>query len=1399
MDKLWKQITTSNFAWEQEALEFAKSILPDHDPYRAWANFEFIAQDGSINEVDLLVLTSKGMYLVEIKSHPGQISGDSGSWVWDSPNGRRKAFDNPRFLADRKAKKLASLLQVQRSVLASKERLPFIGALVFLSAQDLIVKLAPPANLNVATRDTLLRDITEVDENWRHPKIQNNTAKTVSRAIEEAGIKESQRIKRVGQYQLTSLLGEDDHFQDWLATHSDLNVTRKVRIYLTYGKRPEEAQRLEKAAKLEFRLLEGIEHPGILKAKDYQAHDHGPALVYEYDPDAHRLDHLLMSLEEGRRLTTAHSIMLLRLIAETVRYAHGQKLYHRALSPQSIYVKEITSDKYSIKIGNWSTAERVYETETQQISAFSHLSRLVQEEAGPYVAIKTITGEAIDGVHMDVFSLGTIAYHLFTGKKPANDDLELQDKLRRGNGLQITDELNGTNQSIQYLVQYATHPDIMQRLDSVDEFLQWLDKAESELARPESQRTSDPTDARENDIFDGGITVKKRLGKGACSVVFLVDIYGQERVLKMAITPDHNQRLHQEGEVLSKLRHQAIVAYHKIIDVVGHTCLVLDNATEGTLAKRLRSNGAEQLELLERFGDDLLSAMVHLEEKAFLHRDIKPENIGMVMQGSQLHLMLFDFSLSNVSADNIVAGTVAYMDPYLRDQGRRRWDHFAERFSAALTLYEMAAGTLPGWASGDSQTLTMEGELQIDRKVFDPAVRDRMAAFFKKSLVRDVRERFANAEEMLRSWRQIFSEASNFSKHPTVLDSQHTCPVEDAQLDTQIGLLSLSVQALDTLTRRGINTVADLIKLNRSHVRVWIGVGSKTRAELSDVIGQLQERLLSEQQARQIIQGEISHASIDRIFDSIFTKQLQVSDAARYKFLSEYLGRLDSESPTSIDVVHWPSPIQVSGSLNIETTEIRAMQEKSTALWDRNKSIKELREEIFTLLRDNGGVMTAIEISETVLLRRGSVHESPLRQRKAQAVVRAAIETELSKKDARWILRRNGNSIVIADNSEELGHELAEYAEALGQLAEECARQEVLLAPIRALEKIRAVPAPESFAGLSTHRLLRLAAAASQNAALSSRAEFYPKGMNPKQALELAQGALLGSKALSVNEVQSRVAGRYPAAMPLPGRPELDSLIASLQMGFAWDDSYEPPADQSGLVKQKGAYCLPISNPTSLASMTKTYTHYTQLGEGEASAQDDIKYLTHEIEAAIKTARFLALTVKPKQMQQATEKLCGDYSLTRISFDEILLRHMHNYCDSLKSPPDWSVVLRADAADRNSIDWQRLQYIVQQVLPAITEEIKAVGKPVLITEPGLIARYDLVSTWLNELRQYLVESPSAHGIIILIAADAQSSAAAIDNHIIPKGAGSNEFARIPSVWLEQQPAAFNSPMANKHN
>ena len=981
MATYWKQITPSDYAWEREALEYLREALPDHDPYRAWSNFEFIAQDGSINEVDLLVLTPKGCFLVEVKSHSGELSGDASTWVQVKRDGRRQSFDNPRLLADRKAKKLASLLQAQPSSRrTSKERIPFISSMVFLSSENLTTRLEGPARINVCTRNDVLATLTEMHEDWPHRVMTRPVATLLSRAMEEAGIKESKRLRRVGQYELTELFDESDYYQEWLARHLDVGMARKVRIYLSHHRPVEEARRLQKAAELEFRILEGIEHPGILRALDLQQHDHGPALVYEHDPEAFRLDLLLRN--NVRRLDTLQAIDLIRQIAEAVKFAHGQRLYHRALSPQNIYVKQLPDGELRCKIANWSTAARIFESDTQQLSVLSHLTYLVREEAGPYVALEAHQGQG-DGVQMDVFSLGAIAYHLFTGIKPAESDLELQDKLSHGKGLQVTDALNGASPEMQYLVQYATHPNLGSRIDSVEEFLELLDKLEQSLAHAEGEVPASPTEAQPDQLLAEGIRVVKRLGKGASSVVFVVDYQGQERVLKLAVTPDHNTRLLQEANTLASLRHQAIVGYHNKVELDGHVGLVLDYADRGTLAQRLRREGAVPLGMLERFGEDLLGALVHLEDHAIFHRDIKPENLGLLkLGGSQLHLVMFDFSLSNAGADNITAGTLAYMDPFIRDPGRRRWDDYAERFAAALTLYEMAAGSLPGWAGDSGLPALIEGQLQIDSSVFDPSVRDRLTAFFHKALTRDVRKRFANAEEMLKEWRLAFLDAQHATQHPR-LEASGTCPFDEASLDTQIGLLPLSAAALDALTRRGVNTVADLIALSRSKVRVWVGVGSLTRAELSERIGTLQERLQTEQHSRDQVQSSGEHASVDRLFGMVMPARR--ADPQREQFLNEYLGRLDGDKPSDSYSVHWPTMLSISAHTGLETSEVRAYQDKVIALWSKNKAITEVRDEIAEILADNGGVITALEVSEALLLRRGSVQESPLRERSMTA------------------------------------------------------------------------------------------------------------------------------------------------------------------------------------------------------------------------------------------------------------------------------------------------------------------------------------------------------------------------------------------------------------------------------
>jgi Nuclease-related domain len=128
----WTVVSRSAYEWEREALEFLREHLPDHDPWRAWSNFEFVDDEGRVNEVDLLVLGPAGLILVEIKSRPRMIEGDAHSWNWTT-DGRRHTVDNPLLLANRKAKRLASLLKRQAAFGRGTNRAPWITEAIFLS------------------------------------------------------------------------------------------------------------------------------------------------------------------------------------------------------------------------------------------------------------------------------------------------------------------------------------------------------------------------------------------------------------------------------------------------------------------------------------------------------------------------------------------------------------------------------------------------------------------------------------------------------------------------------------------------------------------------------------------------------------------------------------------------------------------------------------------------------------------------------------------------------------------------------------------------------------------------------------------------------------------------------------------------------------------------------------------------------------------------------------------------------------------------------------------------------------------------------------------------------------------------------------------------------------------
>ncbi|MBV8452487.1 MAG: hypothetical protein JOZ29_09475 [Deltaproteobacteria bacterium] len=141
--------------------------------------------------------------------------------------------------------------------------------------------------------------------------------------------------------------------------------------------------------------------------------------------------------------------------------------------------------------------------------------------------------------------------------------------------------------------------------------------------------------------------------------------------------------------------------------------------------------------------------------------------------------------------ENIRAGTRPYLDPFLELRKEKTWDVHAERFAAAMTLYEMATGTLPRWGDGRSAAEFTSEEATLAPELFDPSVRDGLASFFSKALRRGPSERYESAEKMLEDWQRIFEhiDRTTSSSEGEIDPAAIEAAVAEARLDSAITLL----------------------------------------------------------------------------------------------------------------------------------------------------------------------------------------------------------------------------------------------------------------------------------------------------------------------------------------------------------------------------------------------------------------------------------------------------------------------------------------------------------------------------------------------------------------------------------------------------------------------------------
>lgn len=510
----WHAVHPSVFPHEQEALGVLRTALPAVPPFRAWSNFEFLAEDGSINEVDALVVSIDRIYLVEIKGWSGNIAGNQNTWTIQS-NGHDRAEENPLLLANRKSKKLKSLLAHQKAF--KRLAVPYIQAAVFLSSPDCTLALDDVAGQHVYLRpdgqrrgrssiaDLVTGSVTRAEN---RPAIGRDVERALCRAMDELGLRRRSTSAQVGDYRLTRLIQENDRYQDWQAVHARVESnTRRIRIF-PHGHKAAQAEKEERRdlALREYRLLAQVQHAGILRPIQLTECEIGPALVYDVHPDTVRFDHFLESglgqLSIGQRLD------LVRQIAEALQYAHQRGIHHRALSPWTIDFVTDSDAGRRLVVRDWQTGSFGADTTTASrmtLHVGVHAGLLIDERAMVYAAPETLAGTGIDPVGLDMFALGALSYVIFSGQHPASSPEELVAKCRSGPGLRISEAIDGVPDKLEELIQFSTDVSPSDRPATIRDFLELLDAVEDELTAPEPELGVHPLDAKKDDLLTGRI------------------------------------------------------------------------------------------------------------------------------------------------------------------------------------------------------------------------------------------------------------------------------------------------------------------------------------------------------------------------------------------------------------------------------------------------------------------------------------------------------------------------------------------------------------------------------------------------------------------------------------------------------------------------------------------------------------------------------------------------------------------------------------------------------------------------------------------------------------------------------------------------------------------------------
>ena len=482
----------------------------------------------------------------------------------------------------------------------------------------------------------------------------------------------------------------------------------------------------------------------------------------------------------------------------------------------------------------------------------------------------------------------------------------------------------------------------------------------------------------------------------------------------------------------------------------------------------------------------------------------------------------------------------------------------------------MATGATPQFGDGMSDPASLHDEASISPAMFDATISGPLTEFFRQAVARSAAARYDTAADMLAAWQAVFVPV------PRTMPDDADASVAQAQPSTPLAQAGLSARALSALEPFGVSTVGDLVAVDPVRLNRMSGVADVTRREVKSRAAQWRRQFGAAVTGR-------SHATAEPLAAATLPEP-----ASAAELLVEHAGTARAHSRRMLArlllglepvVEPFATRNELSTALNVSAArtaqQVGALQDG----WAAHAESRDLLDCAGRGRRPGAGQPRWGRDHQRAC-RRGPGRPGPVcrhseRAASASGCGRTAARRARPPSGARPGRRGRGRAVGRAGEAAGSScwpatrrcstrpRRSAGWRTTWSRSADSAG--EPLVPAQRAAPRLQgtwttATDGPDGSRQVpGADRLLRLAGALAEEAALSGSLELHSRDLPAAMALRLALSGAASVQQLTPQEIRDRFRARFPALPPLPDQPRLEQLISDAGLDLRYDDRRSAP------------------------------------------------------------------------------------------------------------------------------------------------------------------------------------------------------------------------------------------------